>query len=692
MNERLRRNSTTDAVQAGSPRSRRRRYGWRKVGRAVALAGIAAIAGGADTTAQAGLDDYLEASCEFDANPWCRLPGDPSASFITRGEALEISRGDEAASKRLWGWGGPKETFFAWGSAATDGERMYFFGGGHHHYRGNDIKVYDFETLSWSRLYDPAYVTTRTVGNSKRRYIPEVGPRATHIYDGLVYSREMNALFMWGLHNLYGWRFSFDVWQETQDPWQAWSRFSLPTVGGKTPSFFRAAVLSNGNILLHASRYAKGRGDMFVFDPKKRAYRHVSGQQFVESALTAVGDRAYGRSVRDGRIDVYDSDGQRTATIAFPSGFSGNGMAHHPGRDLLVLWDGRADTLVYDLRAKRWQQVGTLAENVPQGARRGPYGRWQYLPEHDVFVGLGKTPDGGHAMWAYRLPEPLPEEHPLKQVRQDQGYTCSDEVASWSCPDLQKQVDAGSAQKGVYHQCAKVNSPVDFNGAWLKKKACGRKAALIASDGAQITNVKVTDISIGSNANCVRWEGGRVTIRNMTCRRADMGLLGFGADLVIADSTFAETLNKGRNNGHLIYTCPKNAQGSRLTLQNTTVRAPGDQGHVLKTGCATTRVEGSVLDGGEGNYSRVIDAFNGGRLIIRDSTIAAGRNGGNGDLIGFGAEARQPLAKNVVDLRAGITDCRALPGWGNALHTWPGRAPVDSVTWQPATNHGCRMP
>ncbi|MFQ5348525.1 MAG: kelch repeat-containing protein, partial [Rhodothalassiaceae bacterium] len=71
---------------------------------------------------------------------------------------MRISGGDAAAAERLWGWGGPKETFNAYSGAAFDGRRLYFFGGGHHHYRGNDIKVYDLETLSWSRLYDPSLV------------------------------------------------------------------------------------------------------------------------------------------------------------------------------------------------------------------------------------------------------------------------------------------------------------------------------------------------------------------------------------------------------------------------------------------------------------------------------------------------------------------------------------------------------
>jgi len=639
--------------------------------------------------AETDLGTYLKTRCDFDTNPWCQLPGDPKASYISRAEALEISRGDEAARKRLWGWGGPKETFGAWGSAATDGKRMYFFGGGHHHYRGNGIKVYDFETLSWSRLYDPAYVTTETHPAGDRRYVPEHGPRATHVYDGMVYAPEQNSLYLWGHNNFHAWRFDLDIWERTRDPWQAWSKFPIPEgTRGSAPDFFRTALLDNGDILVHGSSYARGRGEIFVFDPESQRYRRNLRNLFHATALTAANGRAYGKAAEHDRINVYNRDGRRIDTIDKPP-FGTRGIAHHPGRDLLVFWEGGADTLVYDLTADRWQQVGTLAEDVPTGARNGPFGRWRYLPEHDVFVGLASAGQAGQRMWAYRLADPLPDRHPLKEKRRDAGYMCSDEIAGWECPDLQKQVDAGSVKKGVYHQCAKVRGEVDFNDAWLKNSVCGKKASLITFDGAEIANVKITDVTIGANANCVRWQGGTLTIRNMTCRNADMGLLGFGERLVITDSTFERTLDRGSNHGHIIYACPRDAKASELVLRDTTVRAPGDDGHVLKTGCATTRVEGSVLDGGDGNYSRVIDAFNGGHLIVQDSTIAAGQTGGNGDLIGFGAEQRTPLSRHHIEVRGGTVDCRNLPIWGHALHTWPDRVRPGSVSWQPSRNLKC---
>jgi hypothetical protein len=638
------------------------------------------------------LQQYLKVRCDFAANPWCKLPGDPRASYITNADAMRIARNDEAARDRLWGWGGPGETFGAWGSAATDGRRMYFFGGGHHHYRGNDLKVYDFETLEWSRLYDPSYVTTKTHRAGKRRYIPAKGPRAVHVYDGMVYAEADNSLYLWGHNSLHAWRFDLDAFEETRDPWQAWREFSMPQGRTQLPlAFFRTAVMPGGDILVHGSPYSKGRGEMFRFDPDNGSYAHVGGPQFAVGNLVSADDKVYGRSANGTRLDVYDARGRRMGSIDKPEGFSGVGMAHDSRRNLLVLWNGQADTLVYDRRAETWHQIGTLADAAPQGAPRGPYGRFQYLESAGVFVGLAKDRNGDRRMWAYRVPDPIPTEHPLRAKRESAGYVCSDEIAGWQCPDLGDQIARGEVKRGIYHQCATVSRRVDFNGAWLKERACGDKAALIARDGAVIENVTITDISIGSNANCVRWEGGAVTLRNVTCKRADMGLLGFGKQLKIVDSTFAQTLDRGSNHGHVLYTCVGNAKVGTLVIRNSTLASPGDEGHVLKTGCATTRIEASTITGGDGNYSRVIDAFNGGRLIVRDSTLAVGTSGGNGDLIGYGAEQRTALPEHVVDLRGGTTDCTALSGWGNTLHIFRNLQPA-SVAWTPAQNRDCAIP
>jgi hypothetical protein len=280
----------------------------------------------------------------------------------------------------------------------------------------------------------------------------------------------------------------------------------------------------------------------------------------------------------------------------------------------------------------------------------------------------------------------------LRAQRVAEGFVCSDEVEGWGCPPLQPQVDAGSVRKGVYRQCAYVAGVVAFNGAWLKDVVCDGKAALIARDGAVIRDVRITDISIGVNANCVRWEGGTVVLDGLTCLRADMGVLGYGRHLTLQNSRIAETRTDGINLGHLVYACPLKAGDSALVVAQTRLSSPGSNGHVLKTGCATTRIVDSTLDGGARGYARLIDAFNGGALVIEDTDLVAGPAAASTALIGYGAEMRQRHSDNHVRVSGGRLDCRHLPIWGSSLRTWPVKLIPDAVTWAPGEARGCPQP
>lgn len=264
------------------------------------------------------------------------------------------------------------------------------------------------------------------------------------------------------------------------------------------------------------------------------------------------------------------------------------------------------------------------------------------------------------------------------------GFTCSDEIAGWECSALADQIAQGVVERGVYLQCARVDRPVDFNGSILATRVCSDKAALIARPGAVIENVVVEDLTIGLNAACIRWAGGEVVIRNMTCRRADMGLLGMGHRLVIEDSFFESTHDFGRNHGHVLYV----AKAAEFIVRRSIVRDPGDGGHVLKSGARRTVISNSRLAGGERPYSRLVDAFNGGTLLIRDSTLAVGPNGGNGDLIGFGGEIRQAFEDHEIVVQDSIFDCSA--GWvRNMIHLWPEKTGDVAIDWRPDQTIGC---
>jgi hypothetical protein len=676
----------------------------------VAMSAPASLAGSGTTPDVSGLKRHLKRHCDWAERAWCRLPGAASDATFTRAEARAWFGGDQAAVDRLWGWGGPRQAYSAYSGAAFDGRRFYFFGGGHHHYRGNDLRTYDLKTLSFERLYDPSYVTTETYQGSKR-YLPRHGPKATHTYGAFVYVPGRDALYLWGTGVRHPWRFDLAQFRRDGDPWSAWR--SVPSPLGENARRplarnYRAAVTDGGKILLH---YGNGGGSAYTFAPE--AGRYVPGGSIPAmrmGTLRWVPDENAAFTVYGRTLLAYGPNGtvKTKAKLPGPQAFGWRhqadkgwccdhrvGIAHDPGEDAVFLWDGSGRVVAYDYVDDSWRLYGRRkAPDGPQGWPTGIWGKWRYVPQADVFVGLAKT-DSGLGMWAWKQPAEAgggAQQDALKEKRREQGYSCSDEVAGWTCPDLQAQIDQGKVKRGVYTQCGKVTRPVDFNGAWLKDSVCRRKASLIAEDGAVIEDVRITGPTIGQNANCVRWQGGTVKLDGVTCRRADMGILGFGRELAIVDSTIAETRNGGSNHGHLVYACPRKARGATLTIRDSTLKAPGDEGHVLKTGCSETVIRDSRLDGGDGPYSRVIDAFNGGVLDIRDSALIAGPNGGNGDLIGFNGESRMELPRHTLAIRGGRVDCQGLPAWGYTLHTWADKPAPERIVWAPERNQGCRRP
>jgi len=93
----------------------------------------------------------------------------------------------------FWGNTGSDSVLIAWNSAAYDdaNNRMYFFGGGHTDYGGNEVYMYDFDALSWSRLTDPAALVVQETdngGGAAWSPLLSEGPAAPHTYDGLVWN------------------------------------------------------------------------------------------------------------------------------------------------------------------------------------------------------------------------------------------------------------------------------------------------------------------------------------------------------------------------------------------------------------------------------------------------------------------------------------------------------------------------
>ncbi|MFQ5348526.1 MAG: hypothetical protein ACE5ED_11925, partial [Rhodothalassiaceae bacterium] len=526
---------------------------------------------------------------------------------------------------------------------------------------------------------------------SDRRFVPEKGPRAVHSYDSFVYTPKTHALYLFGSRARSIWKFDLATFERTRDPWQAWRAIPWPAALPRTDtSFQKVELLPDGRILLIVA----GRGTKAtVFDPLTETIAPPQRSNGTVAVLTWRDANARAYTVRGDMLDEYDGEGRLTATAVtrLPAALQAHanriGIAYDRKQDRFLFWPGNRPVWIWQPTGNVWVEMTNADGPAPvMQDGDGVWSKWVYLEPLDIFLGMA---DPDHSLWAYRAPETMPAASmraasDLRQSLERDGFTCADTVPGWECPPLQPQIRKGTVTKGVYLQCGTVKGPVDFHGARLEKAVCGSKAALIAKDGAEIRNVEISDISIGVNAACIRWAGGRLRVHRVRCRRADMGLLGRGTVLEMSDSSFGETIDAGANHGHVLYL----VSADEVVIRNSRIFDPGNEGHVLKSGAKRLVVENSTLAAGAQPYSRIIDAFNGGRLELRDVTLVTGRNGGNGDVIGFGAEMREKFADNSITLQGGIIDCRSGPV-RRLVHLWQERTGPVSIDWHPGSVLGC---
>jgi hypothetical protein len=592
----------------------------------------------------------------------------------------------------------------AWTTGAYDRQgNIYMRGGGHNSYEGNEIYRFSLATGEWKRMNDSG----RAIVNPA---IDSFNPTYKTIYDnGTPASAHHYAHLIWAQGRLLlGPARGFgDKSPSIQDIWQ----WRPEDVGNGREGYSLAYdVTASGKRLSDAtsncSEYIPETGDVYInsnpglwhYDVDQRKLTHVG--QFRNSSLGQA-DCLYDPKTK--RWYGWKNGDLHTAKLAGTSFASRpeklydylprkisqrSGMEMRNGK--IFMWNGGKSVYVWDpsdLRAREFLELknsdsaespATCAGVSPAGKSNtvcdaGNFGKWWYIESLDVFVGLDEATE---PVWVYRPPQTLPESNARKAELKRQGYTCSDTVLGWECPDLQKQVKTGSVKKGVYRQPAKVyarrieNSDADnpnavnFNGSLIKNVTSQGKGAILTRAGTAehptvIKNVRITGATNNQNASCVRLEGGHVEIHNLTCRGSDMGIQGNVASLLIADSDIGRTLDYGDNLGHVLYICGGTGDNEcTLTIRDTRLHGPGDQGHTLKTGAAKTVLDNVELDETRGTGSRLIDTFNGGELIIRDSRLKAHPYDGNAEVIGYATEGRvnHAVDRLVIDRDTQI-DC-----------------------------------
>lgn len=180
-------------------------------------------------------------------------------------------------------------------------------------------------------------------------------------------------------------------------------------------------------------------------------------------------------------------------------------------------------------------------------------------------------------------------------------------------------------------------------GAHLTRTAVAGKAALVIQgndtvvEGLECSFVTVSD----QNGACIRAEGTNLTVRRVHFRDSQNGILGGKGTTLIEDSTFERLGAGGQAHGMYIL-------GGELIVRRTKVLASKGEGHEVKTRTTRTVIEDCVIASLDGEDSRLLDASNGGEVIIRNSVLQEGPASANSQLIGVGYEGVQFEKKLIL--------------------------------------------
>ena len=186
-------------------------------------------------------------------------------------------------------------------------------------------------------------------------------------------------------------------------------------------------------------------------------------------------------------------------------------------------------------------------------------------------------------------------------------------------------------QPGEYFDCAvwaakglTVEGVGDASKVVITDKACGGKALFITT-GTDITirNLTLTRARVpDGNGAGIRDEGAVLTVDHVRFINNQNGILagGDGGSLTVSNSEFVKNgiceaaCSHGIYVGHL----------DSLKVSNSTFSGT-KQGHHIKSRARLTDVQGnSIMDGPDGTASYLIDAPNGGTLIVRNNTMEKG--------------------------------------------------------------------
>ena len=185
----------------------------------------------------------------------------------------------------------------------------------------------------------------------------------------------------------------------------------------------------------------------------------------------------------------------------------------------------------------------------------------------------------------------------------------------------------------------------------ITDKACNGKALFITT-GADVTirNLTLTRARVAdANGAGIRGEGEMLLVEGVRFINDQNGILSGveGGTLIVRDSTFEHNGTCEKSCSHGIY-----VGNFKLLRVERSQFSDTRQGHHIKSRAERTEIIGNtIIDGGEGTASYLIDIPNGGSVAIRDNTMEKGPMAENrSTAISIGAEGvTQPTRELLIE-------------------------------------------
>jgi hypothetical protein len=536
-------------------------------------------------------------------------------------------------SQTTWAVQGPLAVMSSWGGGAFDTKRnmLLITGGGHNDYGGNEVYHFRLDTLRWERATDPSPM--RPLGNGAFEVADgSQAPISFHSYDGLVYVPTIDRMFALPQAS-YQSGSSYDTSAYQYDPGQKkWTR------GAKAPFHIgpdsgcdwweegAAVVCSMPNGI---ATWTPATNAWWGITPDNQDIGRTASIDQVRNVFVQV----WKQQAPLACYDLKPPGRRRDCGIVGNTDFTryrAPGMAYHTPSGRHAIWAGGNEVWSVDPAATPWTITRYASQNGPTYRDLiGIYGKWQYVPALDVFIGVRWWDE---QVWLYKLP--------AKGTPGDSADSTPKVLPSAVVNGL-KDGQTVDLPKGTFADCIIIkadNVTVRGHGTKLVHSACEGGVATVISRGKNVVieGLEIEDASGDGATSCIGVMAGTATIRKVRTNKCPMnvrtGPLG-DIEVTLEDDTFGPTKRAGQlQHGAYINKIKK------ATLRRVTMIGCHSGGHVLKSRAAATVVEDSVLAQGEHDCSRVVDFSEGGDNVIRNSFLEHGKLAQNADIICDGCE------------------------------------------------------